>query len=258
MGGDEMVYQQQGCAFFAVQVETKILPASVIRDLLAARVEDIEARQGRKVYRKERLSIKDEIIQDALPRAFSRSQVIDGYFDSENRLLIIDTATSSMADKIANLLREEMGSMPVMPLMGHTSPALVMTDWLASQKPQLGDFSIGADCELVDLADQTHKGRLVGHDLSCSEVVQDMISEGMQARSMEIRLPEKLTLTCSQSHVLKKMRWDDALKPQPGFDEDEADRHAAYLAIQIPIMRELVEKLGALFDGWEHQTTADV
>ena len=52
--------------------EERILPGSVVRDALKEKVDEIENTQMRKVYKKERDQIKDEIVQAFLPRAFIR------------------------------------------------------------------------------------------------------------------------------------------------------------------------------------------
>ncbi len=47
----------------AARKEERILPGSVVRDALKEKVDEIEAEQMRKVYKKERDQLKDEIIQ---------------------------------------------------------------------------------------------------------------------------------------------------------------------------------------------------
>ena len=70
---EELVHAAAGRMLLKLKREEKLLPSTVVRELLEEKVAAIESEQGRKVYRKERLSLKDEIVQDCLPRAFSRS-----------------------------------------------------------------------------------------------------------------------------------------------------------------------------------------
>jgi DNA recombination-dependent growth factor C len=124
----------------------------------------------------------------------------------------------------------------------------------------LGAFNVGSNCELVDMSDQSIKGRLIGHDLLCSDVVQEMISDGMQVKTLQMHMPDMVTFAYGQAHVIKSMRWADELIAEAADSDEESAlaRHAADLAIQIPTVRDLIEKLGAAFSGWEMQTTADV
>ena len=71
----ELVHAAGGRLLLKLKREEKLLPSTVVREQLEEKVAAIEAEQARKVYRKERLSLKDEIVQDCLPRAFTRSAV---------------------------------------------------------------------------------------------------------------------------------------------------------------------------------------
>ena len=53
------------------------LPASVIRSEVNSRIQEIQTGQGRRVQRKERLDIVDEVTQDLMPRAFTKSQHLE-------------------------------------------------------------------------------------------------------------------------------------------------------------------------------------
>lgn len=50
------------CVMFCLRKEEKILPASVVNDAVNEQVREIEAKQDRKVYRKEKLQLKDDAI----------------------------------------------------------------------------------------------------------------------------------------------------------------------------------------------------
>src|SRR5690606_37300211 len=50
-----------GYWLIALRKEERILPGSVVKDALAEKVEEIEARDARKIYKKERDTLKDDI-----------------------------------------------------------------------------------------------------------------------------------------------------------------------------------------------------
>ena len=60
-GTEALVHAAAGRLLLCLRREEKILPASVIREQLAEKVETIEQEEGRKVYRKEKLRLKDAI-----------------------------------------------------------------------------------------------------------------------------------------------------------------------------------------------------
>ena len=84
----ELVHAAAGRLLVKLKREEKILPSTVVREMLDEKVEEIEAGQGRKVYRKERLNLKDEIVQDCLPRAFSRSSAMYAYIDTRTNWVL--------------------------------------------------------------------------------------------------------------------------------------------------------------------------
>ena len=71
----------RGRMLLKLKREEKLLPSTVVREQVDEKVAVIESEQGRKVYRKERLNLKDEIVQDCLPRAFTRSTYVHAYID---------------------------------------------------------------------------------------------------------------------------------------------------------------------------------
>jgi recombination associated protein RdgC len=67
-----LVHASQGFLLISTRKEERILPGSVVKDALKEKVDEIENEQMRKVYKKEREQLKDDIIQAFLPRAFIR------------------------------------------------------------------------------------------------------------------------------------------------------------------------------------------
>ena len=78
---DEPLYVQRERLLLSLRREDKVLPAGVIRDFLDAKLRDIEQQELRKVGRKEKLAMKEQITDDLLPRAFTRTSRTAAYFD---------------------------------------------------------------------------------------------------------------------------------------------------------------------------------
>jgi len=115
LGDDKeaLVHAAAGRYLLCLRREEKLLPASVVREQLADKIEQIEQEEARKVYRKEKLRLKDEIIQDCLPRAFTRSSRIYAYFDTGRNWLFVDSASAARAEELINTLRECIGTLPL-------------------------------------------------------------------------------------------------------------------------------------------------
>ncbi len=90
----------------------------MVRDALKEKVDEIEAEQMRKVYKKERDQLKDEIVQAFLPRAFIRKSGTFAAIAPKQGLILVDSASAKKAEDLLSTLREAIGSLPVRPLTG--------------------------------------------------------------------------------------------------------------------------------------------
>jgi recombination associated protein RdgC len=118
----------------AARKEERILPSSVVNDAVKEKVEEIETEQMRKVYKKERDQIKDEIIQAFLPRAFIRRSMIFAAIAPRQGVILVNSASAKRAEDLLSTLREVMGSLPVRPATVKIAPVATMTDWVKSQE----------------------------------------------------------------------------------------------------------------------------
>ena len=64
------------------------------------KVLEIETEQMRRVARKEKESIRDEVLQELLPRAFTRSKLTYAYIDPRQGWILVDNPTASKAEEM--------------------------------------------------------------------------------------------------------------------------------------------------------------
>src|SRR3546814_8831628 len=95
-----LVHISQDFLLIAARKEERILPGSVVRDALKEKVEEIEAEQMRKVYKKERDQLKDEIIQAFLTRAFHRRTSPFSALDTNQGLILGNSARPKRATEL--------------------------------------------------------------------------------------------------------------------------------------------------------------
>lgn len=100
-----LVHVSQDFFLISARKEERILPGSVVRDALKEKVDEIEAQQMRKVYKKERDQLKDEIVQTLLPRAFIRRSSTFAAIAPSLGLILVDSASAKKAEDLLDAAR---------------------------------------------------------------------------------------------------------------------------------------------------------
>ncbi len=246
---EALVHAAAGRMLLKLRREEKLLPSTVVREQLDEKVADIESAQGRKVYRKERLNLKDEIVQDCLPRAFSRSTAVHAYIDVKANWIFVDSASASRAEELLNLLRECVGSFPALLPQVNNAPSAVMTAWLLHRSLP-DDFELGQECELRDPGEEGGVVRCRGVDL-LSEEVETHLHAGKQAARLALNWDERLSVLLAEDLCLRRLRFADELMKENEEipEEDNAARLDADFALMSDAVTSLQERVMAVFGG---------
>jgi len=246
-----LVHASHGFHLIACRKEERILPGSVVRDALKEKIDEIESEQMRKVYKKERDQLKDDIIQAFLPRAFVRKSVIRAALDLERGLILVDSPSHNRAEDLLSTLREVIGSLPIRPLTVKIAPAATLTDWVKTQQP-------APDFHLLDsaLLNDTHEdgGSIAAkrQDLSSDEI-QAHLEAGKQVAQLALGWQDKLSFKLDTQMVIKSLRFEDLLQDQAEQDggEDALGQEDASFLLMMLTFREFIPALIEALGGEE-------
>lgn len=236
-----------GCIALCARRQERLLPPTVVAEALSQRVEDIEAREARDVGRRERRHLRDEVMMDMLPRAFTRSRHLRAYLDLVSGWMVLDAAGEKDAEEMVDLLRETLGSFPVHPPRPRHAPAVLMTRWVSAGETPDG-LGLGDACELRDPSDERSLVRCSGQDLG-SEEIAIHLRAGKEVVKLAVHWREHLEFLLEEDLCLKRLRFADALLEQavePDI-EDEGARFDAELTIMVLQLRELIACLDDVF-----------
>ncbi len=251
LGGDTeaLTHAAGGRILLKLKREEKLLPSTVVREQLEQKIAGIEEEQARKVYRKERLTLKDEIIQDCLPRAFTRSSAVYAYIDTSAGWVFVDAGSAARAEELLNLLRECLGNFPVVLPQVNQSPAACMTGWLA-QRNLPDDFTLAEECELREPGEEGGVVRCRGVDL-LSEEVEIHLNAGKQVVRLALDWEERVSLVLAEDLCLRRLKFSDELmKENEDIPEaDDAARLDADFALMSDAVTSLQARVLALFGG---------
>ncbi|CAM3309853.1 recombination-associated protein RdgC [Halomonas lysinitropha] len=219
--GTQLFHELQGHLLLTAQRQERILPASVVREEVDERAEAIETSEGRKLRRQERLTLKEQVFEELLPRAFVRSQRVDLWWDTKRQLTGVNASSRKRAEEVLDLLRETLGSLKVTPLATQTLPMRAMTEWLGNASSRPADLIIGDQVELKAKGDDgVVRGRQVDLD---SDEMQQLLESGRQASKLALQLEDRFTFVLHDDLAIKSIRFDDRLIDEASQADDGDD-----------------------------------
>jgi recombination associated protein RdgC len=220
-GDDRLVHVANQQILFALGVEQKLLPATIINRFAKERVADIEAQQGYKVGRKELKNIKEAVTEELLPRAFALQRTTNAWLDSLNGWLIIDAASPSKADDLLEQLSKTLDGFPVTPLHTKLSPVAAMTDWLSGENAPVG-FTIDNELELRATGESKAMVRYANHVLEGSEI-HSHIAAGKRATRLGLTWNDRISFVLTEQMQIKRLEFLDIIKEESTALAENAD-----------------------------------
>ncbi len=205
--GTQLVHSSGACLMICSRKEEKILPAAAIRELLDVRTREIEEEEGRKVKGKEKQRLKDEVLLDMLPLAFSKNSRDYAYIDTRHGWMVIDSPNMNKAEEFISLLRETLGSFPVVPISVANDPETIMTDWLVSNSSP-ADFGIDDEAELRDPEADGGIVKIRRQDLSSTEISVHL-EAGKKVTQLALTFDDRISFVLNEQLQLKRIRFAD-------------------------------------------------
>lgn len=234
--------------------ERRALPASAVKAAVDERVEKHKLETGlERVSARQKKEFKEEVIQDLLPRAFSKKSSTLLWLDPVNKLLTVDAGSLAGADKVVTALVEALAEVPgalpsigARPVQTQTTAATSMSHWLATQEAPY-NFNVDRDCELKTPDEQKSTVRYSRHTLEIEEVAQH-IAAGKLPTQLALTWNGRVSFVLTEHAMIRKLKLLDVVmdgvqeggKEDDGFDTDAAIFTGELMAL-IP---DLLEALG--------------
>ena len=231
-----------------LQREERLLPASVIRSEVNSRIQEIQTGQGRRIQRKERLDIVDEVTQDLMPRAFTKSQYLEALISDREGWLWVNTASAARAEELLSLLREGLGNLHVVLPETQKSPIVVMSQWLLNgELPE--NLSLGGDVDLEDPQEEGGVVRVRGMYLESDEIKRH-IDSGKQAVRLALSWQDQVDFVVDKDLSLRRIRFSDELKDiNEELHEDALARRDADCLLMGETLSTLQTAIAKTFGG---------
>ena len=220
----ELIYANNGQWLLALAVEQRLLPASVINDTAQERAEQITDQQGYAPGRKQMKEIKERVVEELMPRAFTKKRSSFVWIDPQNGWFIVDAGSTAKAEEVIEHLRHCLDEFPLKPFHTELSPQSAMADWLAGGDTPAG-FTVDRDCELKSVAEQKAAVRYVRHPLG--DEVGGEIKHHLAAGKLPTRLAltwnERISFILTEKLEIKRLAFLDILKEEAESNASRAD-----------------------------------
>ncbi len=246
--GENLIFQSAGAFLITAQKEDKLVPSAVINQQLKDKIAIIEKNEARKVYRKEQLTMKDEIVLDLLPRAFSKYSQTSALIVPQHGFIAVDSANFAKAEELLSLLRNCLDTLPVkLPDVNH-SPGVMMSQWLL-QENLIPQFKCLEECELKELSGEGAVIKVKGQDLQCDEITMHL-DAGKQVTKLALEWDETLSFMLHEDLSIKRLKPTDQLSTEMNEENDEdpltrLDSDTARLTLELQrLLPQLLEAFG--------------
>ncbi len=251
--GQSLVHSAGNRHLICATKEEKILPSQVVKEALEEKVAVIEDQENRKLAKKEKDALKEEITTTLLPRAFSRRSKIHALILPEIEMILVDSSSANKAEELLALLRKALGSLPVIPMSVKTPIETQLTQWLqANEAP--APFEIQDEAELKSDSDEGGIVRFKQQDLTETEVLAH-IEVGKQVHKLALHFGQSIAFVLQSDAGIKRLKFSEEFRA--GNDEigteDPLARLDADFALMgselVALMTSLVEALGGMEDN---------
>lgn len=231
-----------------LQTEKKLLPASVVKRRIEERAKQIELSTGRKPGKRETKDLKDEVVLELLPMAFTKQATLLVWIDPVARLLVVDAGSQARADEVVTSLVKAADGLSVMLLQSTVSAAVAMAGWLGSGEAPAG-FSIDRDCELKSADEMKSVVRYARHPLDNQEV-REHIEGGKMPTRLAMTWNDRVSFVLTESLQLKKLDFLDGVFEGQTAKDEGFDADAAITTGELRrLIPDLVDALGGELDA---------
>ena len=226
-----------------LQIESKVLPGSVVKERVDEIAAQIEEQTGRKPGKKALKDLKEQATHELLPLCFKKRSSVRIWIAPAHRLLMIDASSPARCEEVVSLLIKALDGLVLHLVQSAETPAACMAAWLMDGVPPEG-FTIDRECELKSEDEMKSVVRYARHALDIEEVRQHLAG-GKRPTKLAMSYKDRVSFLLTDTMGVKKISFLDLVFE--GHDKPEKDEQ--FDADAVIATGELAELIPALIDG---------
>jgi len=230
----------------ALGVESRLLPASVVRQEAEDRADALAERLGYKPGRGQMKELREQVTQELLPRAFTRRRRTWVWIDPVNGWLGIDTSSTARAEEVLEYLHQVLDDFPLTLLRPARSPESAMADWLAGEAP--AGFTVDQDCELRSVSEEKSTVRYAHHPLDGNEI-RNHLTAGKMPTRLALTFNDRVSFVLTNKLELKRLDFLDVVREGLGNEDDSDALFDAEFALMTGELAHLLPALVEVLGG---------
>ena len=242
---EPLVHVNNGCWMICMRQEEKVIPASMVKEMTQERIRKMEADLGKKLRKRERDEIKDDVFDSLVSRALTKSAQTFAYLDTINDWLIIDSASQKKADDLIALLRRTLGQLKLRQPDLQTI-STVLTHWVVDNDYP-AELVIEDHCQIKDLEE--------GGSINCkkqnllSDEIQSLLDGPREVVQLALSWRDQVAFQLTADFIIKSIKFLEIVQDQANdiASETQQERFDADFSVMLMTNRELLERLLKIF-----------
>jgi recombination associated protein RdgC len=232
--------------------ETKAVPASAIKVRLDEQLDLIEKQTGRRPKGQQTKEVKEDVVNELLPRAFPKRSATLVWVAPGAGLVWVGTASTTKADAVVTRLIDVLGGgLMLKQVQTQHSPTMAMAEWLTSREAPSG-FSVDRECELKQPDSEKAAVRYARHTLDIDEVGEH-VKQGKLPTQLALTWRGRVSFVLTDTLALKKIKLLDVVLEGASVTQSADDGFDADVALTAgelgPLVADLIDALGGLSAG---------
>ena len=244
--GNSLARRVNGADLLRLRSQSRVLPPAVVNEELETRIEDYKNRMQEEPSARKKRRLKAEARDELLPKAMLKSDRVWGFVDLKAKIVAIDAAQDSVAERFIRRLSAPFDGLKIRPLIFNQPVDELLTGIFLGGAPE--QFSVGRECRMQDISEARSIVRWTDFDLGDSSI-QSHVANGMRLTHLGIIYDNVMSCVLDENGVITKMRFlgmdDDAES-----DNDPLGKQDSEFVLVSGTLRKLIGSLKKSLGGF--------